>query len=173
VLLLLDEFPQLGKLDDIAGAFETLRSKNVTIAIFIQSLARLDETYGNNIRKIINDNCPYKALLSAGDADTQGYCSILVGDAKFPVRNVSANYGKCGEAKGFSHSMGESWEPIIRPHEFANLPDIVLLHPEGNTHFSRIENLSHIITGRYRERSTGFLPHRQEQLYIGDGCDGF
>ncbi len=49
-LLLLDEFPQYGKVEAITSALKILRSKNVTIALFCQSLSDLDETYGRETR---------------------------------------------------------------------------------------------------------------------------
>jgi type IV secretory pathway TraG/TraD family ATPase VirD4 len=62
VLLLLDEFPRLGKVDVIQNAVSTLRSKGVTICLMMQSLAQLDKTYGKESRQIILDNCQYKAI---------------------------------------------------------------------------------------------------------------
>lgn len=139
-LLLLDEFPQYGKIDIITSALETLRSKNVTISLFNQSLADLDAIYGKDIRRVILDNCPYKAILNASDAETQRYFSDLVGTVKIPSKGISANYTEFGQPSGYSCNITESREPIIHPHEFASLQNIVLLHPYG---FSRIEKVSY------------------------------
>src|SRR5512138_2098341 len=79
ILFLLDEFARFGKLEGIVHGLATLRSKKITICILIQSLAQLDATYGQEQRKIIADNCGYKAILRATDADTQRYFSQLVG----------------------------------------------------------------------------------------------
>lgn len=68
-LLLLDEFPLLGKMDVIQNAMTTLRSKNVTLYIVVQSIAQLDEAYGANIRKILVDNCQYKAILQVTEPE--------------------------------------------------------------------------------------------------------
>lgn len=67
VLLLLDEFPRLGKIEIIENAIATLRSKGVSICIMMQSLAQLDKIYGKESRKIIVDNCQYKAILKVSD----------------------------------------------------------------------------------------------------------
>lgn len=139
-LLLLDEFPQYGKIDVIASALSTLRSKNVTIALFNQSLADLDAIYGKDIRRVILDNCPYKAILNASDAETQRYFSDLVGTVKVPSKGISANYTEFGHPSGFSCNITESREPFIHSHEFASMQSIVLLHPLG---FSRIEKVSY------------------------------
>lgn len=137
-LLMLDEFPQYGRIDVIASALKIVRSKNVTVSIFCQSLADLDETYGKDTRRAILDNCSYKAILSASDAETQRYFSDLVGTVKVPAKGISANFDELGQPCGYSASINESREPIIHPHEFASLTDIVLLHP-GPERFCRVE----------------------------------
>ncbi len=140
-LLLLDEFPQYGKVDVFTSALRILRSKNVTISIFCQSLADLDETYGKVTRRAILDNCPYKAILNASDAESQKYFSDLVGTVDVPSRGIAANYDECGRPLGYSASINESRAPIIYPHEFASLKDVVLLHP-GPERFCRLEKIT-------------------------------
>lgn len=124
----------------IASALATLRSKNITIALFNQSLADLDAIYGKDIRRVILDNCPYKAILNASDAETQRYFSDLVGTVKVPSKGISANYTDFGQPSGYSCNITESREPFIHPHEFASMQNILLLHPYG---FSRIEKVSY------------------------------
>jgi type IV secretion system protein VirD4 len=131
VLLLLDEFPQFGKLDIITSALATLRSKNVTVAIFCQSFADLDAIYGKDTRRIILDNCQYKLILGAGDPETQRFLSDMVGTTMLPMPSSSENYDEFGESSGHSISKCLSRERIIQPHEFASLKDAILLHPDG------------------------------------------
>lgn len=149
-LLMLDEFPQYGKIDVITSALKILRSKNVTISLFCQSLADLDETYGKDTRRTILDNCPYKAILSASDAETQRYFSDLVGTVKVPSKGVTANFDEFGCPAGYNVSINESREPIIQPHEFASLEDIVLLHP-GPERFCRAEKETYFRKNLYPE----------------------
>lgn len=137
-LLMLDEFPQYGKIDTITSSLKVLRSKNVTISLFCQSLADLDEAYGRVTRSTILDNCPYKAILSSSDAETQHYFSDLVGTVKVPSRGINVNFDELGRQTGYSVNVSESREPIIHPHEFSSLSDIVLLHP-GPERFCRVE----------------------------------
>ena len=128
----------------ITSALATLRSKNVTIALFCQSLADLDLIYGKETRRVIMDNCPYKAILNASDAETQRYFSDLVGTVKAPARGMSANYDEFGRPAGYSASINECREPLIPPHEFASLTDIVLLHPERGG-FCRVEKVPYYV----------------------------
>ena len=137
-LLMLDEFPQYGKIDAIASSLKVLRSKNVTISLFCQSLADLDESYGKVTRSTILDNCPYKAILNSSDAETQQYFSDLVGTVKVPSRGMTVNFDELGRHTGYNANISEAREPIVYPHEFSSLSDIVLLHP-GPERFCRVE----------------------------------
>jgi len=139
ILFLLDEFPRLGKIEAITSGLATLRSKGITICLIIQSLAQLDEIYGHDTRKVIADNCNYQAILSATDADTQGYYSRLVGTWDKPKKR----YGKQLEMLGLigSRNEGTAFEnaPIIKPEEFRQLGnDVIVLTPFG---FCRVEKV--------------------------------
>lgn len=129
ILLLLDEFPRLGKVEVIQNAISTLRSKGVTICLMMQSLVQLDRIYGKESRQIIVDNCQYKAILNVTDPENQKTFSDMVGSIN--VGNLSISTDDNDENKHFHFQGNRSREPIIYPHEFATLKDIVLITPEG------------------------------------------
>lgn len=131
ILMLLDEFPRIGKIPKIIDGLSTLRSKKITICLVVQSLAQLEMIYGHTTRKVIADTCAFKAVLGATDAETQKYFSQLVGTYEKlknqksksfdPVFNVQAGSGV--------QTSFEDGKPIIKPEEFATLQDIVLIYP--------------------------------------------
>jgi type IV secretion system protein VirD4 len=151
ILFLLDEFPRLGKVEGIASGLSTLRSRKITMAIVIQSLAQLDHIYGESQRQIIADNCAYKAVLGASEPKTQEYFTKLVGTymelrqttssstSKNPVGRFEGeetnsfwnpvHYKEYGSVSGSNDSVSYSYqrENVIQPHEFAHLKDIILL----------------------------------------------
>jgi len=132
VLFLLDEFPRLGKIETTITGLATLRSKKITIALFVQSLAQLDSIYGSDNRKVIADTCQYKAILNATDAETQDYFSRLVGTYDKRKKSQNANYEQyTGMGKGTGASQTTEEKRIIKPEEFATLEKIVLLSPFG------------------------------------------
>lgn len=157
VLLLLDEFPRLGKMDVIQNAVSTLRSKGVTICLIMQSLAQLDKTYGCEVRRIIVDNCQYKAILGVTDPDSQKTISDMTGSIFVKNGSVShtdsisggsstgSSYGDSysstnNDSRGISNSASFTYtivrEPIVFPHELATLKDILLITPNG---FCRVD----------------------------------
>ncbi len=131
ILLLLDEFPLLGKMDAITNALTTLRSKKVTFCLMIQSIAQLDAVYGSNIRKIIVDNCQYKVMLNITEPDSQEYFSRLIGTVPIGRRSISQSYVPATEYITCGQQIQEFREPLILPHEFATNRDILLHTPYG------------------------------------------
>ena len=132
ILFLLDEFPRLGKIEAIATGLTTLRSKKITITLIIQSLAQLDCSYGHDQRRVILDNCSYKAILGASDAETQDYFSRLVGTKEIIQTGQSTSYTPDrDEERGHTVSQHVAEKRIIKPHEFATMKDVVLLSPWG------------------------------------------
>ena len=134
ILLALDEFARLGKMDVIADAVSTLRSKNVTILLLMQSLAQLDRIYGENTRRIIMENMGYVAILRVNDPVSQKYFSDLIGTQSVEKESCTTSYGEgtCSFQTSSTH------EPIIRPHEFRTLNDIVVVTPDG---IKRVEKI--------------------------------
>jgi type IV secretion system protein VirD4 len=128
---LLDEFARLGKIENIIDGLATLRSKKITMAIILQSLAQLELIYGRATRKVIADTCAFKAVLGATDAETQKYFSQLVGTYDKLRAQCTQNYNTFDIHSGSSvQSSEDGARPIIKPEEFATLQeDLILLYP--------------------------------------------
>lgn len=120
ILILMDEFAQLGKIPKFNESLATLRSRNVHMMVYIQSMSQLDEIYGNNGRKIISDNCRYKLILGASDVDTQKYFSDLSGQRT--AQSVSDDFKRDFSQKRYS----ETGVPLLRPEEFGKLEKPIL-----------------------------------------------
>ena len=131
ILLLLDEFPLLGKIEAITNALTTLRSKKVTFCLIIQSIAQLDVVYGSNVRKIIVDNCQYKIILNITEPDSQEYFSRLIGTVPVCRKGISQSHDSYTDSMTYGLQIQEFREPLILPHEFAANRDIWLHTPHG------------------------------------------
>lgn len=144
VLFLLDEFPRLGKIETVQRGLTTLRSKKITICLIIQSLAQLDSLYGTYERRIILDNCVYKAILGATDADTQEYFSRLVGTTEATRQGRSTSFApEDGEERGRTVSQHIIDRRVIKPEDFATLGDVVLFTPYGVCRAKKILPVEH------------------------------
>lgn len=120
VLVLLDEFPRLGKMSEIVGGLATLRSRNVHLMLIIQSLSQLDSIYSKEERKVIVDNCGYKLVLNATDVDTQKYLSDMAGQTSAQIKSYSS------DIKSIRVNTQEQTVPLIRPEEFGILEKPIL-----------------------------------------------
>lgn len=139
VLILLDEFARIGKIPAIKNGLATLRSRGVTFALFIQSLADLTAAYGYEDANSIIGNCPYKAILGVTDAECQSYFSRLAGTIDSIQRSVSMNHdGYSGKAVGYSKAISKVRKPVICPEEFLTMRDVVLFTPYGSCRVNKI-----------------------------------
>lgn len=126
-LIMLDEFPRLGKIEVIKSALPTLRSKNVTFALFVQSIAQLDDTYGASARKVLVENCDYKVLLSITEPESQEYFSRMVGTVPSSQTSISKDI----DSGTMGYQVHETRERLIFPESFAGNKDIWIMTPGG------------------------------------------
>ena len=125
ILFALDEFSSLGKMD-IIGALQKLRKRGIRIFVITQSLADLDRIYGETERKAMLNNFLYKAILGAGDTDTQEYFAKMIGHKQEKSYSKTTGHG----AASITERQEKSW--AIEPDELGRLrKDLVLLHPAG------------------------------------------
>ena len=144
ILVLMDEFSRLGKFPAITSGLMTLRSAGVTFAIFIQSIASLDEIYGHTTARVILDNCSYKVILGASDVESQQYLSNLVGSVATPQGSISESYNMfTNQVIGYSRNIGVTLEPVIYPQEFSSMSDVVVVSPDGYFRIDKIPYYSH------------------------------
>jgi type IV secretion system protein VirD4 len=79
VLLLLDEFPALGQMKALEGAFAEIAGYGVRSLIAAQSLKQLWQHYGTHTP--ILDQCATRLLFAANDTATARYWSEMTGQA--------------------------------------------------------------------------------------------
>lgn len=127
VLLVMDEFAQLGKLTDFENRISTLRSRNVHCMIFLQDLSQVEKLYGVYGRRTIMSNCRYKLVLGIDDPDTGKYFTTFAGTR--PAENKSKSIRNGEETENIS----EIGVPLVRVEEWRNLEKPILfpyaLHP--------------------------------------------
>lgn len=131
VLMALDEFPRLGFMPAFTDAISTLRSRNVSVMILLQSLAQLDKIYQENGRKVIMDNMHYVVVHNALDNTSQKYFSDRAGAKTAVIKGTTVGAGGSAgtiDALFGSHSTNYNQQsvPLIRPEEFATLEKPIL-----------------------------------------------
>ncbi len=119
VLLMLDEFPALGKMENLKTAISYMRGYGLRAFLICQDLEQLNEKYGNN--NSIIGHCDIRISYAANSEFTAQKISGLAGVTTIP--NYTKNYS------GSNTSIGESEikRALILPDEILHLPDTDML----------------------------------------------
>jgi type IV secretion system protein VirD4 len=130
LLIMLDEFPRLGKCDAIKSGLATLRSRGVKFALFVQNLAQLDERYGVSGRKEILGCCAYKILLGVTEPDEQEYFCRLIGKGR--VASKCCDLGSDLYFLGLNLGFDTEGRWLLEPEQLGCLGDrAILIAPWG------------------------------------------
>lgn len=86
---LLDEFRQLGKMDEIVTKLPYVAGYKIKMSFIIQDLKSLDEIYGESTRQSMLGNCGYQLVLGANDQATADYVSKALGKTTVTYETTS------------------------------------------------------------------------------------
>lgn len=135
VLLCLDEFASLGKLD-IIGALRKLRKKRVRIMILTQNLTDLEDVYGRGAHRSMLSNFAFTAILGVNETETQEYLAKLIGQEEKERISTTSGAGLLGRPSSVTRTREKDF--IIQPSELAHLGDeLILLSPDGYSRFKK------------------------------------
>lgn len=125
VWLILDEFPQLGKLDNFSQFLEIGRSKGCCVWIGIQDIAQLRELYGENTVDAWSSMVGTYLIARTQGVETPEWLSRLVGERS--IRRYSSSISSPTDPLGQSgqgSTRSEQWEAadlaVIRPDEITS-----------------------------------------------------
>lgn len=122
VLILLDEFQRIGKMQIIVDSISLLRGYGGNLAIVTQTIPNLDEVYGETSRKALQGGAGIKLYLTPSEEDTVKELSAAVGMTTKRVVSKSRTIGKDGI---FGTNVSERTEehPLLPPDLARRLPD--------------------------------------------------
>ncbi len=129
LLMMLDEFPALGRLDFFETALAFMAGYGIRAYLITQSLNQISKAYGEN--NAILDNCHVRIAFSSNDERTAKRISDALGTAT-ELRSMR-NYAGHRLAPWLSHVMvsrQETARPLLTPGEVMQLPpsdEIVLI----------------------------------------------
>ncbi len=119
VLILLDEFHMLGKMDVMGKAFTLLGSYNARLMAVVQSLNWLDSVYNKTIRNGILSCCAHQIFFSANDLETAHYVSESCGMKTIDVTTCSQR--KSLKYEPATKTVSQRAHPLITKHEVREL----------------------------------------------------
>ncbi|WP_404927838.1 conjugal transfer protein TraG [Mesorhizobium sp. ORM16] len=121
LLMMLDEFPALGRLDFFETALAFMAGYGIRAYLIAQSLNQISKAYGEN--SAILDNCHVRIAFSSNDDRTAKRISDALGTAT-ELRSMR-NYAGHRLAPWLSHVMvsrQETARPLLTPGEVMQLP---------------------------------------------------
>ncbi len=122
LLLMLDEFPALGRLDFFESALAFMAGYGVRAYLIAQSLNQIEKAYGPN--NSILDNCHVRVAFAANDERTAKRISDALGTAT--ELRAQRNYAGHRLAPWLAHVMvsrQETARPLLTPGEVMQLPN--------------------------------------------------
>jgi type IV secretion system protein VirD4 len=134
VLLMLDEFPALGRLDFFESALAFMAGYGLKAFLIAQSLNQIEKAYGQN--NSILDNCHVRVSFATNDERTAKRVSDALGTAT--EMRAMRNYAGNRLSPWLGHLMvsrSETARPLLTPGEIMQLPtgdEIVMMsgvHP--------------------------------------------
>ena len=121
LLMMLDEFPALGRLDFFESALAFMAGYGVRAYLIAQSLNQIEKAYGSN--NSILDNCHVRVAFAANDDRTAKRISDALGTAT--ELRAQKNYAGHRLAPWLAHVMvsrQETARPLLTPGEVMQLP---------------------------------------------------
>ena len=140
VLLLMDEFHMLGKMDVMMKAFTLVAGYNTRVMAIIQGLKFLDVTYGRNERDGILSCCAHQIFYTANDLETARYVSESCGDTTIEV--ISTSQKKSMRYEPPTKNISYRAKPLISKNEVRQLSkkeEVILVEASKPIKCSKIE----------------------------------
>jgi type IV secretion system protein VirD4 len=161
VMVLLDEFDQLGPMPIVEQALKQLAGHGARVSIITQSIPGLDNIYGENVRMSLESAAGMKLYLAANDKKTAGEISDALGKTtKLSVSDSVSRDRDFLQRRSVSRRMEE--RPLLTPDEVRRLnPDQAILIPERQNPIlvQRIVYFRDPLFRRLVEAQSGPLPY--------------
>lgn len=117
VRCLLDEFANIGKIPDFEKLISTIRSRNISCTIILQSLNQITSIYKESA-EIIIDCCDTMVFLGGKSTKTTKQISEMIGKTTIDTQNINESKGQTGSYSLNNAILGRD---LIDPSEIGRL----------------------------------------------------
>jgi hypothetical protein len=121
IWFLLDEFPQLGRLENFAQYLEVGRSKGLCVLLGLQDLSQLREIYGRETADVWAAICGTYVVCRSQGVETVRWLTQFFGERSVRSRRISFTNSENGLRKTITEVV-ES-EPVVTSHDLNGLGD--------------------------------------------------
>ncbi|MNS44965.1 Conjugal transfer protein TraG [compost metagenome] len=160
LLMLMDEFPLLGRISFFEKSLRLLSGYGVKVMFVAQSLNDIIETYGAN--NTILDNCAVYTAFAALDPLTQDKVSKMTGTV---LETRTGRSGPAGLGAGRSSvSRSQTERPLLEPGEVRGLPEDMQIVFAAGVRPLRALKLRYDETQPFRSRARIAAPDQSVRL---------
>jgi len=132
VLLLLDEFKSLGRMESLLNAATTIRGYGGRMLIVVQGIPNLEEVYGLSGAQGLMNASQLHAYMSINDPKTKAMLSRSLGNTEVETahESVSRSFGRGGYSR--TRSTQRRGSPLITEDSINRLgEDTILIIPQN------------------------------------------
>ena len=121
VLVVLDEFRQLGRVDSIVSKLSISASYGFRMVVVLQDVSQLDEIYGRATRMTTVNHCQVKLFVRINDIETAEYVSQMLGNVTAEIRAPLTRPGE-GIFSTRGNNIHYHQQPLRSAQQLRNAP---------------------------------------------------
>ncbi len=127
VLMMIDEFRQLGRMDDLVSKLTINAGYGFRMCLILQDVSQLDELYGKAIRETTVSACQVKLFIRINDMATSEYVSEMLGSRTQEVATPTIRAGHGGMFSRRDRSIHYIERPLRAPQELREMSEDVAI----------------------------------------------
>ncbi|RVC83443.1 hypothetical protein EN745_02835 [Mesorhizobium sp. M4A.F.Ca.ET.022.05.2.1] len=163
VLVLLDEFQNLGKLENVTDMATVLGGHGVPMWFFVQSLKSIDEIYRKESRETLINAARVQIFFGAQETDDLRYVSEQIGETSEPQKDVTRTQASLFDTY-YTRSVHSKQvrRPLMRPDEIRTMDKSkVVILPRGENAILATRNF-YFADRELSKRAFMVLPERTD-----------
>ncbi|MCX6077697.1 MAG: type IV secretion system DNA-binding domain-containing protein [Campylobacterales bacterium] len=139
IYLYLDEFGTMSKIPAIPEATVVARSFGLSIILSTQEFARIDEIYGQNLRKSMLNSLTNKIIMRQTDPEMAKYFSDMIGEKEIEQSSSGASIGIQAMKNGVNFNKSVKKEFTVMPSEIMELRDFEFFVKQPDVKWGKIQ----------------------------------
>lgn len=121
---MLDEFANIGKIPGFPTLISTMRSRNISVSVILQTISQIKALYKDDWETIAA-NCDSKLFLGGNDLTTTKWYSEILGSQTITTRSTTENRGTNGS---YSIQQSKQKRELLTPDELGRLDNTTSIY---------------------------------------------
>ena len=133
IWFLFDELGALHRLPAIEKGMQTARNYGGAFVLGVHTIAKLRDTYGDDIAETLGSLARTKLILATADYTSAKWCSDQIGNGEWSEMEQGISFGVDNVRDAVTLTNKRQLEPLVLPDDISKLPDLSgwLVFPQG------------------------------------------